>query len=50
MKQNRAYNFATMEKAFLSFVRQIRNRNFSLTRVIINIKAKEFAKKLDNEP
>jgi hypothetical protein len=50
MKQNRASKFSTMEEALLSFVRQARDRNLPLTRGIINIKAKEFAEKLDNEP
>jgi hypothetical protein len=50
MKQNRASKFATMEEALLSFIRQARDHNLPLTREIINIKAKEFAEKLGNEP
>jgi hypothetical protein len=50
MKQNRASKFATMEEPLLSFVRQARDHNLPLTCEIINIKAKEFAEKLGNEP
>jgi hypothetical protein len=50
MKQNRASKFATMEEALLRFIRKARDHNLPLTREIINIKAKEFAEKLGNEP
>jgi hypothetical protein len=43
MKRNRASKLATMDEALLSFVRQARNHNLSLTRD--NTKAKEFAEK-----
>jgi hypothetical protein len=50
MKQNQASKFATMEEVLLSFAPQARDHNLPLTREIINIKAKEFAEKLGNEP
>jgi hypothetical protein len=42
--------FCHYREALLSFVQQARDRNLPLTRKIINIKAKEFAEKLGNEP